>query len=604
MSDESILIVEDEQIVAEDIGESLRHMGYTVCSIESTGESAIRAAVTHTPDLILMDISLSGPMNGIDAAERIIRNQEIPIIFLTAFADARIVERAKLIQPYGYILKPFDERELKTSIEIALYKSRLDRKLKESEERYRGFVQNFLGIAFRMTDNFQPVFLHGAVEKITGYTEQEFLRGTPAWDGIIHPGDKEVVLRNREVSCGHGTAFSIEYRIHRNDGDVRWLLEIGQFVPGTDASPGYIQGARYDITDRKVAELSLVRLNEELEKRVEERTRTLNDQIQFLQQLIDTIPSPVFYKNTEGYYLGCNAGFEAYSGKTRQEIIGRSDTALLPPDLAATSQQKDRYLIKNGGIQVYQAKYLHADMTFRDIIFKRATFRNTDGSTAGLIGVMLDITDQIRAEENLAESEQRFREVVQDQTELILRFRPDWTVIFANDAFLTYFSLTNHEIIGFIFRPQIRADEEGRFRNCIDNLTRNNPNNGIEVRIQVPDGSVRWLYWNVRAFFDKNGQVDQFQAVITDITGRKENERILRESFIRIECNLQQFAILNDQIRNPLSVITMLASMEETPSNRKILTQVSEIDKIINQLDQGFLESEKIRNYFKRHQGI
>ena len=129
MSDESILIVEDEQIVAEDIGESIRHMGYTVCSIEGNGESAISAAATLFPDLILMDISLSGSMNGIDAAERIIRKQEIPIIFLTAFADSQIIERAKVIQPYGYILKPFDERELKSSIEIALYKFRLDRKL-------------------------------------------------------------------------------------------------------------------------------------------------------------------------------------------------------------------------------------------------------------------------------------------------------------------------------------------------------------------------------------------------------------------------------------------------------------------------------------------
>ena len=395
-----------------------------------------------------------------------------------------------------------------------------------------------------------------------------------------------------------------EYRICRNDGNVRWLLETGQFVSGTDTGAGYVQGARYDITDRKVAELALIQLNEDLEKRVKERTQTLNDQIQFLQQLIDTIPSPVFYKSAEGYYLGCNAAFETYSGRKSQEIIGKSDSALLTPELTETSRQKDWDLIKNGGIQVYQTKYLHADGSFRDIIFKRATFRNTDGSTAGIIGVMLDITDQIRAEENLAESEQRFREVVQDQTELIIRFRPDWTVIFANDAFLTYFSLTEQDIIGFIFRPRIYPEDGDGFRNFIDNLTINKSGNSIEVRILLPDGSVRWLHWSVRPFFDKEGQVDQFQAVITDITERRENERILKESYIRIESNLQQFAILNDQIRNPLSVITILAGTEDTSINRKILTQVCEIDRIINQLDQGFLESEKIRIFLKRHHGI
>jgi PAS domain S-box-containing protein len=605
MNPASILIVEDEQIVAEDLGESLRQMGYTVCSIESTGESAVTAAAMYNPDLILMDIFLAGPMNGIDAAVNITRRQEVPIIFLTAFADSQIVERAKIIQPYGYILKPFDERELKTSIEIALYKFRLDRQLKESEERYRGFVQNFLGIAFRMTTDRLPVFLHGAVEKITGYTEKEFLNGTPSWEGIFHPEDLErVISRYRQASGGEAHAFSIEYRISRIDGTVRWLQETGRFMPGTDATTGYFQGTRYDITERKEGEQFLVRMNEILEERVKERTKSLNDQIQFLQQLIDTIPSPIFYKDTEGRYIGCNAGFEAYAGRTNQEIIGKTDEALFPPDLVEITNQKDRTLVRNRGIQVYQAKYLHADRTFRDVIFKRATFSYNDGSTAGLIGVMLDITDQIRAEEDLAESERRFREVVQDQTELIIRFRPDWTVIFANDAFLNYFSHSRSDITGFIFHPPVHPEDEHGFRNFIDHLTLKEPFDSTEVRILHMDGSVRWQHWNVRAFFDENDQVTQYQAVVTDITERRENERVLHESYIRIESNLRQFAILNDQIRNPLSVISILAGLDDTPTNQKILKQVSEIDRIISQLDQGFLDSEKIRSFLKKHHGM
>ena len=355
---------------------------------------------------------------------------------------------------------------------------------KESEERYRGFVQNFLGIAFRLTDGFQPVFLHGAVEEITGYTEQEFLSGTPAWEEIIHPQDKDAVLRSREAACSDGTTFSYEFRICRNDGNIRWLLETGQFVSGTDTRPGYVQGARYDITGRKVAELALIQLNDDLEKRVKERTKTLNDQIQFLQQLIDTIPSPVFYKDAGGFYLGCNAAFETYSGRKSQEIIGKSDSALLTPELAEISCQKDRSLIKNGGIQVYQAKYLHADLSFRDIIFKRATFRDTDGSTAGIIGVMLDITDQIRAEENLAESEQRFREVVQDQTELIIRFVLTGRLSLPMMHSLRIFHSTNRIVSGLSSartftrkmrrgsgtllktRPQIRLITVSRYGSC------------------------------------------------------------------------------------------------------------------------------------------
>jgi CheY-like chemotaxis protein len=114
MEKRSILIVEDERIVGEDMREALLHFGYDVPVIAITGEAAIREAGEHRPDLILMDIFLAGPMNGIEAAETIGPLYDIPIIFLTAFADTQIVERAKATAPYGYILKPYDERELRT----------------------------------------------------------------------------------------------------------------------------------------------------------------------------------------------------------------------------------------------------------------------------------------------------------------------------------------------------------------------------------------------------------------------------------------------------------------------------------------------------------
>ena len=596
MANESIMIVEDERIVADDLAQTLKQLGYRILAIEGTGESAVKSAAALRPDLILMDIFLAGPMTGIESAAEILRRQDVPVIFLTAFADAAIIEKAKRIQPYGYILKPYDERELKTAIEIALFKFTLDRKLKESEERYRLFVQNFPGIAFRQNADLTPIFLHGAVEPVTGYAEQDFLAGSPAWEDIVHPEDRGALLsRNRQVASGAVVTVTQEYRILRKDGTERWLSEMIRFVPETDRSQPYLQGARYDITEKKEAERLLRQMNEELEARVQDRTRSLADQIQFLQQLIDTIPSPVFFKDTQGSYLGCNAAFETYLGKTRRQITGSNDAALMPADLAETSRQKDRFLVQNRGIQVYQAKFLHADRTIRDVIFKRATFNNTDGTIAGLIGVMLDITDRIRAEQDLLESEKRFREVVQDQTELIARFRPDWTVLFANDAFLSYFSKKHEEVAGHIFRIPVHHDDEQSVRTFMAGLTSDNTFGTTEFRILLPDGRIRWQQWNLRAFFDGSGQVSQFQAVGTDITERRETDRVLKESYARIEENLQQFAVLNDHIRNPLAVIMMLAEMDETPGSEKILAQVGEIDRIINQLDRGYLESEKIR---------
>ncbi len=122
-----ILVVEDEAIVAADIQDRLETLGYTVAGWATTGAEALDLARTTNPELILMDIMLKGPMNGIQAAEQVRSELGLPVIFLTANSDDAVLERAKVSEPFGYLLKPFEERTLRTNIEMALYKSRMER---------------------------------------------------------------------------------------------------------------------------------------------------------------------------------------------------------------------------------------------------------------------------------------------------------------------------------------------------------------------------------------------------------------------------------------------------------------------------------------------
>ncbi|MCK5227771.1 MAG: response regulator, partial [Desulfobulbaceae bacterium] len=132
MTKERILIVEDELIVAKDIENCLTKLGYSMTGIVASGEEAVRKVDELRPDLVLMDIVLKGEMNGIEAAEEI-NTLNIPVVYLTAHADTDTLDRAKTTAPYGYIIKPFDERMLQSTIEITLYKSRMENKLKERE---------------------------------------------------------------------------------------------------------------------------------------------------------------------------------------------------------------------------------------------------------------------------------------------------------------------------------------------------------------------------------------------------------------------------------------------------------------------------------------
>jgi len=132
----SILVVEDEAIVSKDIQQSLIKLGYTISGASSTGVDALSLAETEEPDLVLMDIMLKGSMSGIEAAKQIHQKFAIPIIYLTAYADEITLKKARLAEPYGYIIKPFKEIDLQTSIEMAVYKNR------KETERMQGFNQS------------------------------------------------------------------------------------------------------------------------------------------------------------------------------------------------------------------------------------------------------------------------------------------------------------------------------------------------------------------------------------------------------------------------------------------------------------------------------
>ena len=168
-----ILIVEDEFIVAQDIEQRLIKSGYEVAAVAYSGEEAVEKARETRPDLVLMDIRLGGKMGGVEAAAQIRAELDAPVIYLTAYADEPTIQQAKLTQPNGYILKPFSERELRSNIEMALYKHETERKLKESEEWFSTTLKS-IGDAVIATDcNGNVTFMNPVSENLTGWMHAE-----------------------------------------------------------------------------------------------------------------------------------------------------------------------------------------------------------------------------------------------------------------------------------------------------------------------------------------------------------------------------------------------------------------------------------------------
>jgi PAS domain S-box-containing protein len=248
----AILIVEDEAIVSADIAGKLRKLGYDIAGTAATGEEAIALAGRLQPSLVLMDIRLAGAMDGITAADAIRRNSPVPVVFLTAHSDKPTLRRARQTEAFGYILKPFDDRELHTQIEMALYRHAAELRLRESQVRLATFASaTFEGII--EIESGRIVDCNAQFARMLGYTEAE-LKGMEI-ARLIAPEDIARVTANIHQE----RESAIEHALLRKEGE-RIVVE----ARGRPLSPGRRITAIRDITEQKNREITLRNLNRTL----------------------------------------------------------------------------------------------------------------------------------------------------------------------------------------------------------------------------------------------------------------------------------------------------------------------------------------------------
>ncbi|BAZ17901.1 two-component sensor histidine kinase [Calothrix sp. NIES-4071] len=260
-------------------------------------------------------------------------------------------------------------------------------KLKVAEAKYRSIFENAVEGIFQSTIDGRYITVNPALAYILGFSTPE-----EVIDYYTDIGKQLYVIPNRRTEFislveKYGNVSEFESQIYRHNSlsghNVVWISEKAYAVRDTQGNILYYEGTIEDITKRKRAE------------------EALQEQFDFLQVLIDTIPAPVYYLNAQGLYVGCNKSFETSIGLSRGSIIGKKVYEIAPKELADEYYQADIQLLSKRGVQTYESSVVYADNKKHDVIFYKATFDKVDGTLGGIVGVILDISERKRTEEAL-----------------------------------------------------------------------------------------------------------------------------------------------------------------------------------------------------------
>jgi len=394
----TILIVEDEKIVAMDLKLKLQKLGYDVVGSKTSGEAALEFVEKFTPDLVLMDIMIDGKLDGIDTAIRLKNDYNIPFIFLSAYSDEETIQRAKIAEPYGFILKPFEIGDLKTNIQIALYKSGIEKKLFESELRYRTLIltardavitHDENGIITSANESTYRLFLYKIADMI-GMSIKELI--PEAFVNHLEKGVRRFIHPGKPVF-----GDTIELRGRRKNGDI-FPIELTFSQWKTKDIHSFTLIIR-DITSRKEQEEALISARKDLEKKVADRTKEL-------RALIEQSSLAICIYDISGKIIDINSQFKRiwkyiYTDIKISNYNIHSDRMLEYYKI----DEEVKKLYKNVG--KYKSRPLYFDIEENDgknenaliLVFNFYSVTNEDGRIFRVVNIVEDLTANIKKEE-------------------------------------------------------------------------------------------------------------------------------------------------------------------------------------------------------------
>ncbi len=385
-----ILIVEDELIIAKDLSRLLDEEGYEVVGISDTGEGAINLALETAPDLVLVDIQLRGPMDGIEAADKIRKLRGAAIVYLTAHSSQALFDRAKQTGPERYLSKPISRMELTRTVELVLYKREVDIRIRETEQRYRSLVEDsFDGIFIQKGTVI--AFANSQLDKMLGYEEGELI-GKEHWT-ICHPDQRALVYERVQTTMSGESAID-HYEVKLQDKDGTILDgEIRSKAVFLDGEAG-VQSWVRDVSDQKRSQDHL-----SIEK-------------QRFQLLVESAPFGLVIIEEDGTFQYINPKFVETFGYTLEETPnGATWFRNTFPDSVDRNNAISTWLLDSTEAQAGEQRARTFSVVCKNGEKKEILFRPVQLSNGQLIMTTEDITERRRAEKELIISEANYRTI-------------------------------------------------------------------------------------------------------------------------------------------------------------------------------------------------
>jgi PAS domain S-box-containing protein len=385
MSKPRIMVVEDEGIVAQDICLSLEQAGYEVSGVAANGEDAIRKAQENRPDLVVMDVVLKGEMDGITAAEVIHNQLQIPVVYLTAYADTLLLERAKVTAPSAYLIKPFNDQLLKWTIDMALSKHLLETQLREGRE-WLNVTLNSIADALIATDrNGRVTFINHVAQTLTGWSKDEALRKPLAKVfRTAYEGQRTLTSHWTDRMYGQATDTSSAPTLYelQAQGGSTMIVEI---------SASAIRNAQGEA-------IGLVLIFRDVTQRQATEAR-----LRFLSQAVEQSSEGIAVIDLDSRVRFVNHAFAETHGYTPEECTGRNVSVFHTPEQMPAVEQAKRQLLEDGRFSG-ELWHVRRDGTVFPGSMNNAVLRDSQGNPLALIGALRDVTEIQKTEAALRAS--------------------------------------------------------------------------------------------------------------------------------------------------------------------------------------------------------